>query len=84
MFNPTNSINQIENQIRNLENLKQQYQQSFQQTPIQQFINAAPPVEMEGKILKNNENVNDIIVMNRTMFLDESNKKLYIKAKEGR
>lgn len=83
MFNPTNSINQIENQIRNLENLKQQYQQSFQQTPIQQFINATPPVEMEGKILKNNENINDIIVMNRTMFLDESNKKLYIKEKDG-
>ena len=38
---------------------------------------------MEGKILKNNENVNDIIVMNRTMFLDESNKKLYIKEKDG-
>ncbi len=55
MFNPTNSINQIENQI-----------------------------EMEAKFLKSNENVNDTIVMNKTMFLDESNKKLYIKAKEGR
>lgn len=57
MFNPTNSINQIENQI-----------------------------EMEAKFLKSNENVNDtqVIVMNKTMFLDESNKKLYIKAKEGR
>lgn len=78
-YNPMYNINKLDDQIRQLQDLKNQYQQA----PIQNFINSNIPVEMEAKYLKPNEKVEDIIIMNKTLFIDETNSKIYIKEKDG-
>lgn len=78
-YNPMYNINKLDDQIRQLQDLKNQYQQA----PIQNFINSNIPVEMEAKYLKPNEKVEDIIIMNKTLFIDETNSKIYVKEKDG-
>lgn len=78
-YNPMYNINKLDDQIRQLQDLKNQYQRA----PIQNFINSNIPVEMEAKYLKPNEKVEDIIIMNKTLFIDETNSKIYIKEKDG-
>ena len=78
-YNPLYNINKFDDQIRQLQDLKNQYQQA----PIQNFINSNIPVEMEAKYLKPNEKVEDIIIMNKTLFIDETNSKIYVKEKDG-
>ena len=51
--------------------------------PINNFINTGTNVDMEAKILKNNETVDSVIVARRTMFLDEKNKRVAIKEVNG-
>ena len=81
MYNPNQTmINQLSRQKDNIENMLNQYQQV---PPIQNIINQST-TDFEAKILNDNEDVNNILISKRTMFLDRTNKKIYIKEVDGK
>ena len=51
--------------------------------PINNYINTGVNVDMEAKILKDNETVDSVIVARRTLFVDEKNKRVVIKEVNG-
>lgn len=82
-YNPNQSIlNQLMRQKENVENLINQYNQP--QAPVQNIINTGTSLEFEAKILKDDEEVDNIFINKRTMFLDKKNKKLLIKEVDGK
>lgn len=85
MYNPYgNPIDRIDNQIKELENLRKNYQNMPQQQPIQNIINTnGSQMEFEARILNENENPNEILVQRKTMFFEPKNGKLYIKELNG-
>lgn len=88
-YNPYNmqqpNIDRINRQIEDLQSLKTQIQAQPQPvTPINNYINTnTPNIEMEAKILKEGQTVEDTIVQNRTLFIDEQNQKIQIKEVDG-
>lgn len=72
-------INQLLRQKDNIENLLNQYNQP---QPIQNIINTG--ADFEARILADNEEVENILINRRTMFLDKKNKKLFIKEIDGK
>ena len=78
MYNNQAMINQLMRQKDNIDNLINQYSQP---SPVQNIINTG--VDFEAKILKENEQADNIYVSRRTMFLDKKNKKLLIKETDG-
>lgn len=84
MYNTNQGImNQLLRQKDNVENLIQQYSQMPNQAPIQNIINQTANLEMEAKILSNGEDVSNIGITRRTLFVDEKNKKVVIKELDG-
>lgn len=85
VYNPYgNPIDRIDNQIKELENLRKNYQNIPQQQPIQNIINAnGSQMEFEARILNENENPNEILVQRKTMFFEPKKGKLYIKELNG-
>ena len=82
-YNPNQSIlNQLMRQKENVENLINQYNQP--QAPVQNIINTGTGLEFEARILKDDEEVDNILINRKTMFLDKNNKKLLIKEVDGR
>ena len=80
-YNPNqNMINQLLRQKDNVENLINQYSQP--QQPIQNIINTGG-TEFEARILKDDEDISNVFINKRTMFLDKKNKKLVIKEIDG-
>ena len=81
-YNPNqNMINQLLRQKENVENLLTQYSQP--QAPVQNIINTGAGLDFEARILKEDEEVNNILINKRTMFLDKKNKKLLVKEING-
>jgi hypothetical protein len=79
MYNPNqNMINQLLRQRDNVENLINQYSQP----PVQNIINTG--TDFEARILKEDEDVSNIFINKRTMFLDKQNKKVIIKELDGK
>ena len=80
-INPQSNIDRINNQIKELEGLKNQYQ-SIPQQPIQNIINTTPSqnIEFEARFLNENEEPENIPINRRTAFI--SPKKGYLKIKE--
>lgn len=76
-------INQLLRQKDNIDSLIAQYQQMPSQPPIQNIINQGPNLEFEAKILKENEDPMNIAIIRRTLFVDESNKKIIVKEVDG-
>lgn len=76
-FPNQNMLNQLMRQKDNIDNLINQYSQP----PVQNIINTG--TDFEARILKENEQVDNILINKRTMFLDEFNKKLTIKEVDG-
>nr|DAN14390.1 MAG TPA: hypothetical protein [Bacteriophage sp.] len=85
MYNPYgNPIDRIDNQIKELENLRKNYQNMPQQQPIQNIINTnGSQMEFEARILNENESPNEILVQRKTMFFEPKKGKLYIKELNG-
>lgn len=82
-YNPNQQmINQLLRQKDNIENMLNQYNQP--QQPIQNIINTGIGTEFEAKILKDDEEVENILINRRTMFLDKKNKKVVIKEVDGK
>ena len=82
-YNPNQTmINQLMRQKDNIENMLSQYSQP--QQPIQNIINTGVTTDFEARILKDDEEVENILITRRTMFLDKKNKKLQIKELDGK
>lgn len=84
-FNPNqNMLNQLLRQKDNIENMINQYSQP-QQAPVQNIINTTSSVEFEARILKDDDDdVENIFINKKTMFLDKKNKKILIKEVDGK
>ena len=88
MYNPynpyVNPMDRIDNQIKELENLKKGYQNMSQQ-PTQNIFNVgnASQTDFEAVILNENQNPNEILVKRRTMFFEPKKGKLSIKEING-
>jgi hypothetical protein len=82
-FNNQNMLNQLIRQKENVENMINQYSQIPAQAPIQNIINQNPVVEFEAKELKAGEDVKNILIQRKTLFIDEANKKIFIKELDG-
>lgn len=79
----SNPIDRIDNQMKELENLKRNYQNS-QTQPIQNIINTnGSQVEFEARILNENEKPDEILVQRKTAFIDLKNGVLSIKELNG-
>ena len=76
-------MNQLLRQRDSVENLINQYSQMPTQAPIQNIINQGSNLEFEARILKDNEDLNNIAINRRTLFVDEKNKKVSIKELDG-
>lgn len=81
-FNQQSGIDRINNQIKELENLRGQYQAMPQQQPIQNIINTntGQNIEFEARFLNENEEVENIPVNHKTAFI--SPKQGFLKIKE--
>lgn len=71
-------INQLERQKDNIDKLLYQYSQP---TPVQNIINTG--MEFEAKYVKKDEDISNIPIMRKTLFIDEENKKISIKELDG-
>lgn len=82
-YNPNQPvINQLMRQKDNIDNLLNQYAQP--PMPVQNIINTVPNTDFEARILTDNEDVENILISKRTMFLDKTNKRVLIKELDGR
>ena len=78
-----NMINQLYRQKDNIENMIAQYANP-QPAPVQNIINtSASTNDTEIKYLSKNDDVNNIIIMKKTVFIDEYNSKIMIKELDG-
>jgi len=77
-----NMLNQLMRQKDNIDNLISQYSQP--QAPVQNIINTNGGMEFEAKILKDDEQIENVFINRKTMFLDKKNKKLLIKEVDGK
>ena len=75
-------INQLLRQKDTIENMISQYSQP--QAPVQNIINTGIGLEFEAKILNDDEEVENILINKKTMFLDKKNKKVIIKEVDGK
>lgn len=83
-FNQQSNIERINNQIKELENLKGQYQ-NIPQQPIQNIINtnANQNIEFEARFVNENEEVENIPINRKTAFISPKNGYLKIKEING-
>lgn len=73
-------INQL---LRNREQIDTLINQYNQPTPIQNFINTTG-LDFEAKILTNGEDLSNIMIQRRTLFVDEKNHKVVVKEMDGK
>ena len=78
----TNLMNQLYRYKDNIDNLINQYGQV--QPPVQNIINTSGNTsDTEVRYLKENEDINNIIVSKKTLFIDETKAKISIKEIDG-
>lgn len=83
-YNNIAMMNQLYRQKENIENMINQYSQNVAQPPVQNIINTTGTTsEIDVKFLKNNEDVSNIIISKKTLFIDENNAKISIKETDG-
>lgn len=76
-------INQLMRYKDNIDNMISQMN-TTQQAPVQNIINTTLGTEFEARILKDDEDVENVFINKRTMFLDKKNKRLVIKETDGK
>lgn len=80
-YSNQNMMNNLLRQKENIENLINQYNQP--QQPIQNIINTGSSLDFEARILNDGEDISNIAINRRTLFVDEKNKKVSIKELDG-
>lgn len=76
-------MNQLYRQKENIENMINQYTQNFAQPPVQNIINTSNNSEIDVRFLQTNEDLSNIIISKKTLFIDENNKKISLKELDG-
>jgi len=77
-------INQLYRQKENIDNMINQYATIQQQPPVQNIINTSNSgTDIDVKFLKNDEDISNIIITKRTLFIDENNSKISLKEIDG-
>lgn len=77
-------INQLYRQKENIDNMINQYSAMQQQPPVQNIINTSgSTTDIDVKFLKDNEDIANIIITKRTLFIDEKNSKISLKELDG-
>lgn len=82
-YNNQNMLNQLIRQRENVENMINQYSQPQNQAPIQNIINQGSNYDFEARILTNGEDISNIGITRKTLFVDETNKKVIVKEIDG-
>lgn len=77
------SVQRIDNQIRELENLKTQFQSLPQQQPITQNFQLAPSQSNNIKYMNSVEDVKNELVFTDTLFINKEHTKLWLKNSLG-
>ena len=84
---PYNNLNGMMNQLyrqkENIENMINQYANAAQQSPIQNIINTTNSSDTDVKFLNPEDDIKNIIITKRTLFIDENNHKISIKETDG-
>jgi hypothetical protein len=80
-FNPNqNMANQLMRYKNDIDSMLNQ----INTPPVQNIINTIQSTEFEARILNEDEQVENVLINKRTMFLDKKNKKLMIKEVDGK
>lgn len=84
-YNYNGLMNQLYRQKDNIENMIAQYSQGMmnQQAPVQNIINTSNSSDIEIKMLNKDEDLNNIIITKRTLFIDEYKNKISLKEIDG-
>lgn len=77
------SVQRIDNQIRELENLKTQFQSLPQQQPITQNFQLVPSQSNNIKYMNSVEDVKNELVFTDTLFINKEHTKLWLKNSLG-
>lgn len=78
-------INQLYRQKDNIENMINQYSQGLmnQQAPVQNIINTSSSSDVEIRYLTKDDDINNILITKKTLFIDEHKGKVSIKEVDG-
>ena len=85
-YNNAGMINQLYRQKENIENMINQYTQGFGITtpPVQNIINTSGNnSDTDVRYVKSGEDISNVIVSKKTLFIDEPNSKISIKDVDG-
>lgn len=84
-YNTTGLMNQLYRQKDNIENMIAQYSQGLMspQAPVQNIINTSNSSDIDVKYLNKDDDISNIIITKKTLFIDEYNGKISIKEVDG-
>lgn len=84
-YNYTNPsmVNQLYRQRENIDNMINQYSSAANQPPVQNIINTSNSSDIDVRFLNPNEDVTNILVTKRTLFIDESKSEIKLKELNG-
>ena len=82
-YNNTGLMNQLYRQKENIENMINQYTQNAVQPPVQNIINTNGTSEYDVKYVKEKEDISNVLISKKTLFIDEYNCKIFIKETDG-
>lgn len=77
MYNNNFMIDRLSKQKEEIDNLIRNYQNMNNQTPVNNFITSSPPLTaqkdlIEWRILNENEEVDNLFVQNKTLFINDN------------
>jgi len=84
-YNSAGLMNQLYRQKDNIENMIAQYSQGFMnpQAPVQNIINTSSSSDIDIRFLTKDDDISNIIVTKKTLFIDEPKAKISIKEIDG-
>lgn len=84
-YNNQMYLQDLQNMRDRIDQQMRQIQQPIQQPPVQNIINtnSNSTVEIEARFLNDEEDVSNIIVKNKTLFIDEKNQTICLKELDG-
>jgi len=82
--NNPNMMNQLYRQKENIENMINQYTQNIGQPPVQNIINTnGNSSDTDVRFIGANDDISNIIVSKKTLFIDEGRSKISMKEVDG-
>ena len=84
-YNYNGLMNQLYRQKDNIENMIAQYSQGLmnQQAPVQNIINTSNSSDTEIKFINKDDDISNIIITKKTLFIDEFKNKISLKELDG-